>query len=44
MFYNLKLALRSLKTNRLYSIINIAGLAIGMAAAMLILVWIHHEW
>jgi putative ABC transport system permease protein len=39
----LKIAIRSLWRNKAFSIINIAGLAIGMAAAMLILLWIENE-
>ncbi len=35
---------RSLKHNKFYSSVNIAGLAIGMAVAMLMFVWIYHEW
>ena len=40
---NLKVTLRSLFRNKAYSLINITGLAIGMAAAMLILLWIYDE-
>ena len=36
--------LRNLRRGGIYSAINVGGLAIGMAAAMLILAWIHHEW
>jgi len=36
-------AIRALAKNRTYSIINIAGLAIGMAACMLILLYIRYE-
>lgn len=39
----LKLAWRNLIKNKTFSLINIAGLAIGMTAAMLILLWIQHE-
>jgi putative ABC transport system permease protein len=39
----LKVALRSLLRNKSFSIINIAGLAIGMASAVLILLWIQNE-
>jgi ABC-type antimicrobial peptide transport system permease subunit len=39
----LKIALRNLKRNKGFSFINILGLAIGMASAMLILLWIQHE-
>src|SRR3569833_3884379 len=36
-------AVRALAKNRTYSIINIAGLAIGMAACVLILLYIRYE-
>ncbi len=39
----LKIAFRNLLRNKLYSVINIAGLAIGMAAAILILLWVTNE-
>ncbi|MGZ3999900.1 MAG: ABC transporter permease, partial [Mucilaginibacter sp.] len=39
----LKIAFRSLWRNKSFSIINISGLAIGMAAAMLILLWVQNE-
>ena len=39
----LKIAFRNLKRNKGFSFINILGLAIGMASAMLILLWIQHE-
>ncbi len=41
---NLKITFRNLRRGGIYSVINIGGLAIGMAAAILILVWIHYEW
>ncbi|HVU93860.1 MAG TPA: ABC transporter permease [Puia sp.] len=45
MFRNyLKTAWRSLFKNRLSSFINIGGLSIGMAVAMLIACWIYNEW
>ena len=44
MFYKLKISLRNLQRGGIYSAINIAGLAIGMAAAILIFVWIYNEW
>jgi len=44
MFKNyIKIAWRSLLKNKGFSFINIAGLAIGMAAAMLITLWIQNE-
>ncbi len=39
----LKIALRNLVKNRVYSAINIGGLAVGMAVAMLIGLWIYDE-
>src|ERR1700730_5031232 len=39
----LKVAFRNLWKNRGFSIINITGLAIGMASAILILLWIQNE-
>lgn len=39
----LKIAVRNISKNRLYSFINIAGLAIGMASAILILFWVQDE-
>ena len=44
MFYHLKIILRNLRRGGIYSAINIGGLIIGMAAAILILAWIYHEW
>jgi putative ABC transport system permease protein len=44
MFKNyFKIALRNLLRHKAYSIINIAGLAIGMASSILILLWVHNE-
>ena len=40
---NLKVAIRSLLRNKLISFINIGGLAVGMAVAMLIGFWIYDE-
>ncbi|MDR0796647.1 MAG: ABC transporter permease, partial [Tannerella sp.] len=42
--FHLKIILRNLQRGGIYSAINIGGLAIGMAAAILILAWIYHEW
>ena len=39
----LKVAFRNLLRNKAFSIINIAGLAIGMASAILIFLWIQHQ-
>lgn len=38
-----KTAIRNLFRNKVFSAINITGLAIGMAAAMLILLWVQHQ-
>ncbi|UCE41050.1 MAG: ABC transporter permease [Candidatus Aminicenantes bacterium] len=39
----LKVALRNLKRHKIYALINISGLAIGMACCVLILLWINDE-
>jgi ABC-type antimicrobial peptide transport system permease subunit len=39
----IKIALRKIKRQKGFSIINIAGLAIGMAACILILIWVQDE-
>ena len=39
----LKIAFRNILRNKAYSFINIAGLAIGMAACILILLWVTNE-
>ncbi len=45
MFKNyFKTAWRNLKRNKAFSIINITGLAIGMAAALLIGIWVQNEF
>src|SRR5450432_2949865 len=38
-----KIAFRNLRRNKGFSLINISGLAIGMASAILILLWIQNE-
>src|SRR5580698_10786968 len=44
MFKNyLKIAIRNLLHNKGFSAINISGLAIGMASALLILLWIQNQ-
>lgn len=44
MFKNyLKIAFRNLRKNKTYSLINISGLAIGMACTILILLWVKYE-
>ena len=39
-----KIAIRNLLRNKTFSFINIVGLAVGMASAILIILWIRHEW
>lgn len=39
----LKITFRGLRKNKTFSVINIAGLAVGMAAAMLIMLWVQNE-
>jgi heme/copper-type cytochrome/quinol oxidase subunit 2 len=39
----IKIALRNIVRHKGYSIINIAGLAVGMACCILILLWVQHE-
>jgi putative ABC transport system permease protein len=39
----LKIAFRNITRHRVYSIINISGLAIGMASSILILLWVQNE-
>ena len=44
MFRNyLKIAWRNLKKNKAFSFINISGLSIGIASAILILLWVQNE-
>jgi len=43
MFYQLKIILRNLRRNGLYSAINISGLAIGLAVCILISLWVKDE-
>ena len=40
----LNIAIRNLLRHKVYSLINILGLAIGMACCVLILLFIQHEW
>src|SRR5690606_27963781 len=41
---HIKIALRTLKKNKVYSLINILGLAIGMTAAFFIFIWVQNEF
>ena len=44
MFFHLKIMLRNLRRGGIYSAINIGGLAIGMAVAIIIMLWVYHQW
>jgi putative ABC transport system permease protein len=45
MFKNsLKIAFRNLVKRKVYSLINISGLAVGMTCTILIMLWVQHEW
>lgn len=45
MLYNyIKIALRNLSVNRLYTFLNITGLAVGLAAGILVLLWTMDEF
>ncbi len=39
----LKVTLRNIRSNKAYSIINIAGLAVGIAVCMLITLYVHND-
>lgn len=41
---NLKIALRNLWKNKGFSLINIGGLAIGMACCLMLLLYVNYEW
>ncbi len=41
---NLKIALRNLWKNKGFSIINIGGLAIGLASCLMLLLYVNYEW
>jgi ABC-type antimicrobial peptide transport system permease subunit len=43
MFYHLKIAIRNLRRNGLYSVINIVGLTVSLAACILISLWVYDE-
>ncbi|RYE27736.1 MAG: ABC transporter permease, partial [Sphingobacteriaceae bacterium] len=40
---NIKIAWRSLLNNKFYSMINISGLAVGLATGILLLLWVQNE-
>ena len=39
-----KIAFRNIIRNSAHSILNISGMAVGMACAILMLLWVHDEW
>jgi putative ABC transport system permease protein len=41
---NLKIALRSLWKNKISSLINVTGLAIGLAACLMLMIYVMYEW
>lgn len=41
---NLKIALRNLWKNKGYTLINVGGLAIGLASCMILLIYVAYEW
>ncbi|RYG11770.1 MAG: ABC transporter permease, partial [Chitinophagaceae bacterium] len=41
---NLKIALRNLWKNKGFSLINIGGLAIGLASCLMLLLYVNYEW
>lgn len=41
---NLKIAIRNLWKNKAYTLINVGGLAIGLASCMLLLLYVAYEW
>ena len=41
---NIKIALRNLWKNKGFSLINIGGLAIGLASCMILLMYVAYEW
>ena len=43
LFYHLRIALRGLKRSKGYALINVVGLALGVAVCVLILVFVRHE-
>ncbi len=44
MFYHLKIIFRNLRRGGVYSVINISGLAIGMATTIVIMLWVYNQW
>ena len=44
LFFQLKINLRNLKHGGVYSAINVGGRAIGMAASIIIMLWVYQQW
>ncbi|HYX07801.1 MAG TPA: ABC transporter permease, partial [Bacteroidales bacterium] len=44
LFYDLKLAFRRLMKNRIFTLVNISGFAIGFAACMILALFLYHEY
>ena len=45
MFKNyFKIAWRNLKANKFYSVLNISGLAVGLATGIMLLLWVQNEF
>ena len=44
MFYHLKIIVRNVQCDRFHSVVNIGGLSIGMAAAILLLAWVYNRY
>jgi ABC-type antimicrobial peptide transport system permease subunit len=42
-FHNLKTGLRTLYRNKLYTVLNVLGLSVGMASAILIFLWVQFQ-
>ena len=43
MFYHLKIILRNMRRDKFYSAINIGGLAVGITACILVMLWVQDE-
>lgn len=41
---NFKIALRNLWKNKGFTLINVGGLAIGMACCLMLLLYVNYEW
>jgi len=43
LWYQIKMAFRALKKNRVFSLVNIIGLSVAMAVGVLVVLFVHHE-